>query len=116
MDYKLKTTFESRLEESRRIREKFPGRIPVIVQKSRKANTDIPNIDKNKFLVPIDLTVGQFIYVIRKRLELAPEKAVFFFVNNSLPTTAMSLRELYNIYADEDGFLYTEYSGESTFG
>ncbi len=116
MDYKLKTTFESRLEESRRIREKFPGRIPVIVQKSKKANDDVPIIDKNKFLVPMDLTIGQFIYVIRKRMELPPEKALFFFVSNSIPTTAMSLRELYGIYADEDGFLYTEYSGESTFG
>lgn len=116
MDYKSKYKFESRLQESRNIREKFPGRVPVIIQKATRTTNDIPIIDKNKFLVPLDLSVGQFIYVIRKRLSLPPEKAIFIFVNNSLPSTSMSLRELYNIYADEDGFLYMEYCGEATFG
>jgi GABA(A) receptor-associated protein len=116
MDYKSKYKFESRLQESRNIREKFPGRVPVIIQKATRTNNDIPIIDKNKFLVPLDLSVGQFIYVIRKRLSLPPEKAIFIFVNNSLPSTSMSLRELYNIYTDEDGFLYMEYCGEATFG
>ena len=116
MDYKSKYKVESRLQESRNIREKFPGRVPVIIQKATRTTNDIPIIDKNKFLVPLDLSVGQFIYVIRKRLSLPPEKAIFIFVNNSLPSTSMSLRELYNIYADEDGFLYMEYCGEATFG
>jgi len=37
--------------------------------------------------VPADLTVGQFVYVIRKRIKLSPEKAIFIFVNNVLPPT-----------------------------
>ncbi|KAE8956555.1 hypothetical protein PR001_g31694, partial [Phytophthora rubi] len=49
--------------------------------------SDIPDIDKKKFLVPADLTVGQFVYVIRKRIKLSPEKAIFIFVNNVLPPT-----------------------------
>lgn len=108
--------FNLRVEESRRIREKFPGRCPVIVEKSKRATNDIPKIDKNKFLVPIDLTLGQFIYVIRKRLVLAPDKALFVFVQNSLPGTGSIMRELYAQYADLDGFLYVQYCGESTFG
>jgi GABA(A) receptor-associated protein len=36
-------------------------------------------------LVPADLTVGQFHYVIRKRIKLAPEKALFLFCSNSIP-------------------------------
>jgi GABA(A) receptor-associated protein len=47
--------------------------------------SDIPTIDKKKYLVPSDMTVGQFIYVIRKRIKLSPEKAIFIFVNNVLP-------------------------------
>jgi GABA(A) receptor-associated protein len=51
--------------------------------------SDIPDIDKKKYLVPADLTVGQFVYVIRKRIKLQPEKAIFIFVNNNvLPPTA----------------------------
>ena len=68
-----------------RIREKYPDRIPVIVEKAGRS--DIPDIDKKKYLVPGDLTAGQFVYVIRKRIKLSPEKAIFIFVNNILPPT-----------------------------
>lgn len=57
----------------------------VIVEKAEKS--DISDIDKKKYLVPADLTVGQFVYVIRKRIKLSPEKAIFIFVNNVLPPT-----------------------------
>lgn len=37
--------------------------------------------------MPADLTVGQFVYVVRKRIKLGPEKAIFIFVKNILPPT-----------------------------
>lgn len=40
-----------------------------------------------RYLVPADLTVGQFVYVIRKRIKLSSEKAIFVFVDNVLPPT-----------------------------
>jgi len=42
-----------------------------------------------------DLTVGQFVYVIRKRIKLAPEKAIFIFVNEVLPPTAALMSAIY---------------------
>jgi hypothetical protein len=42
--------------------------------------------------VPADLTVGQFVYVIRKRIKLSPEKAIFVFVKNVLPPTGEARR------------------------
>ncbi len=54
----------------------------MIVEKVDKS--DITTIDKKKYLVPADLTVGQFVFVIRKRIKLEPEKAIFIFVNNVL--------------------------------
>lgn len=116
MDFKSKHSLIDRIQEARKIREKFPGRVPVIVERARGCRTDIPEVDKNKFLVPADLTVGQFMYVIRKRLALAPEIGVFLFVNGVLPMNTTFMRELYAQHADLDGFLYTTYSGESTFG
>ncbi len=85
-------TIEKRIAESTKIREKFPDKIPIIVEKGNK--TDIPEIDKNKFLVPNDLTVGQFSYVIRKRLQLSSETALFIVVNNILPPTSQTLAEV----------------------
>ena len=112
--YKESVPFPQRCAEAQRIREKFPGRVPVIVE--RASRSDVPLIDKKKFLVPSDLTIGQFIYVVRKRLNLPPEKALFLFTGNTLPTTGTPMRELFAHYMDEDGFLYCTYSGESAFG
>ena len=42
-----------------------------------------------------DLTVGQFVYVIRKRIKLAPEKAIFIFVDEVLPPTAALMSSIY---------------------
>lgn len=123
--------------------------LQVICEKADR--TDIPTIDKKKYLVPSvrspslrvapfvtpfpqDLTVGQFVYVIRKRIKLAPEKAIFIFVDEVLPPTAALMSAIYEehksvvlsilpiththilTHRDEDNFLYVSYSGENTFG
>jgi len=66
--------------------------------------------------VPSDLTMGQFVYVIRKRIKLNPDAAIFIFVNNTLPPASAMMSSIYKEHKDEDGFLYVTYSGESTFG
>jgi len=114
MSFKQEHSLEKRKAEASRIRSKYPDRIPVICEKSPKS--DIPDIDKKKYLVPQDLTVGQFVYVVRKRIRLAPEKAIFIFINNVLPPTAALMSSIYEEQKDEDGFLYVQYSGENTFG
>jgi len=112
--FKLEHPFEKRQAEAERIRQKYSDRIPVICEKNEKSEID--TIDKKKYLVPNDLTVGQFVYVIRKRIQLAPEKAIYIFVDEVLPPTAAMMAQIYEDYKDEDGFLYVTYSGENTFG
>jgi GABA(A) receptor-associated protein len=116
IDFRDRFTFEQRSTECARIFSKFPGRIPVIVQRNNSKNNETPKIDKEKFLVPADLTLGQFVFVIRKRINLSSEKALFLFVGNSLPTTGSLMREIYQSFKDTDGFLYVIYSGENSFG
>lgn len=60
--------------------------------------------------MPADLTVGQFVYVIRKRIKLSPEKAIFIFVDEVLPPTAALMSSIYDEHKDEDGFLYITYT------
>lgn len=102
------------------IRSKFPNRIPVIVTKAKNNNDDIPDPAPGKkyakYLVPNNLTVGQFIYIIRKRMNLSSEKAIFIYVNNKLPPTAMIMSQLYNRECGDLGYLLMTYSGENTFG
>ncbi|KAJ5072964.1 autophagy-related protein [Anaeramoeba ignava] len=80
--YKQTVSAEERKKQSERILARFPDRIPIICDKNPKS--DIQEIEKKKFLVPSDLTVGQFAYVIRKNIKLSPEKSLYFLSNNKL--------------------------------
>lgn len=112
--FKNKHSFEKRQEESRKILTKYPERVPVIVE---RGNKEIPDIDRNKFLVPSDLTVAQFVYVIRKRINIHAEKSLYIFVNDTvMPATSNLVTHLYDDYKSKDGFLYITYCGETTFG
>ena len=67
----------------------------MIVEKAPKAR--VSDLDKKKYLVPSDLTVGQFYFLIRKRIHLRPEDALFFFVNNVIPPTSATMGALYQV-------------------
>jgi GABA(A) receptor-associated protein len=112
--FKIQHSFDKRKEESRRILSKYPDRVPIIVENS--TNSNINELDKHKFLVPSDLTVGQFSYVIRKRIKLEPEIAMFLFTNNILPASSDLISQIYDKYQDKDKFLYFTINGENTFG
>jgi GABA(A) receptor-associated protein len=112
--FKKDFSLKKRKEEATRIILKYPDRVPVIIEKDE--SSEIISIDRKKFLVPEDLTVGQFLFVIRKRIKLSPEKAIFLFVNNTLPSTSSLMSYLYKQNKDDDGFLYMLYAGEATFG
>uniref|UniRef100_A0A670Z6E2 GABA type A receptor-associated protein n=13 Tax=Bifurcata TaxID=1329961 RepID=A0A670Z6E2_PSETE len=112
--YKEEHPFEKRRSEGEKIRKKYPDRVPVIVEKAPKAR--IGDLDKKKYLVPSDLTVGQFYFLIRKRIHLRAEDALFFFVNNVIPPTSATMGQLYQEHHEEDFFLYIAYSDESVYG
>ena len=117
-DYQKKFTHTQRKIEAERIIEKYPNRIPIICERARMcSDKTVATLDKRKYLVPKDLRLADFMYVIRKRMKLSPEKSIFLFVgeNNLAPCSAL-LGLLYDQYKDKDGFLYVTYNGESTFG
>jgi len=108
---------EERSAESERILLKYPDRIPIIVQKNKSSSSDIlPALAKTKFLVPNHVTFGQFLYIIRARMSLPAEKALFIFINNTIPNASTDMKTLYDEHKDEDNFLYCYYGTESTFG
>ena len=114
--FKDNHTLGARREEANRIINKYPERIPIICEKYDKNNVSVPILDKTKYLVPVDLTVGQFMFVLRKRMKLPSEQAIFLFVNGIIPSSNTLVHELYQQHKDVDGFLYVGYSGENTFG
>ena len=71
LNFKEKFTLEERIAESSKITAKYIDRVPIVVE--AKPNANLADLDKHKYLVPKEMTVGQFLYVIRKRLKLKPE-------------------------------------------
>ena len=115
MSFRTRHSLKDRYQEASRIMVKFPDRLPIICEKLIKS-IDTPDIDKIKYLVPTNITIGQFIYVIRKKLSLHPEKGLFLFINGNIPAISSTIDSIYEINKDPDGFLYINYSCENTFG
>jgi GABA(A) receptor-associated protein len=107
-------TTEQRIKESSKVIKKFPDKIPTIICEGDATL----KLDKHKFLVPRDLTVGQLMYVVRGRLgnNIGPEKALYLSVANTIAETRTMLFDIYTQYKAEDGFLYLVIYGENTFG
>ena len=115
MVYKNTISLQERKDEVKRVLEKYPDRIPIVCERNTKSK-NTPDIDKNKYLVPNDLTVGQFLYVIRKRLNITSDKALFLFINGMIPSSSSYICSIYDENKDEDGYLYILYSFENVFG
>ena len=110
-------SFFERSKEASRIMSKYTDRIPVICEKNRR-DLGCPDIDKHKYLVPQNITLGQFMYVIRKRIMLPASSALFLFVGDDSVVLPVSLEmeEIYHRFKNKDGFLYILYSRENVFG
>ena len=112
--YKQRYSEKDRKFESARVMAKYPEKIPMIVCKANNCN--LMNIDKEKYLVPKDMTLGQFIFIIRKRIKLNQSESLFIMVNNGLLPGSKVLQDIYDSNKDDDGFLYITYTSENTFG
>jgi GABA(A) receptor-associated protein len=102
---------EFRLQASNKILIKYKERVPIIAD----CKNDII-INKNKYLVPIELSIGQFLYILKKRMNINSKQAIFLLCNNQLLTNTDTIQNAYNKFKDEDGFLYIYISLENTFG
>jgi GABA(A) receptor-associated protein len=104
-----------RVKKSQFILEKYPDRVPLIIQPSKNDRDAYP-IDKSKYITPRDLTLMQLQQIIRKRIRFPAENALFLFINNKIYPITSLIGTIYDDNKDTDGFLYVTYCQESTFG
>jgi len=111
-----KKPFEKRLEEAQKIAKEYPDKIPIICEKYYK-DSKVASLEKTKYLVPSDISAVQFGYIIRKRIKMSKEQALFLFVNGkeALKGDTM-LISIYEKKKDKDGFLYIAYACENVLG
>ena len=113
--FRERFSYEQRIAESYRILQKYPARIPIVIERDARS-TDLPVDTKIKFLVPNQMTLGEFMCVFRRRIQLQQSKALFLMVNSKLFPTNYTIQNVYRFEKNSDGFLYIEYHSENTFG
>eukprot|EP00656_Telonema_subtile_P031941 TRINITY_DN34_c0_g1_i1.p1 TRINITY_DN34_c0_g1~~TRINITY_DN34_c0_g1_i1.p1 ORF type:complete len:140 (+),score=42.96 TRINITY_DN34_c0_g1_i1:190-609(+) len=106
-------SFNERLAESTKMRNRYDDRVPVIAE---PMDHTAPTISQKKFLFPTHFTIGQCIAVIRRRIAIKPEQATFIFADGVAPSTSSTLEQVDAKFRDEDGFLYLNYGAENAFG
>ncbi|XP_067877878.1 microtubule-associated proteins 1A/1B light chain 3C [Heterodontus francisci] len=114
--FKENRSLALRKSEVSNIRSKFPHKLPVIVERYPKERS-LPQLDKSKYLVPLELSLCQFMIIIRSRMSLTSSQAFYLMVNNrSLASMSLTMAEIYAEYKEEDGFLYMTYASQEMFG
>lgn len=108
-------TLNERKKASADMLHKYPDRRPIIVDRGSRAT--IPLSNKNKFLVPSDITLSKFIQELRSNIKLEASQGMYIFTkDDTMPNPTSTIGQLYEQKKDEDGFLYIIYSGENAFG
>jgi len=106
-----KTPLQERIDTSNQIMQKYTNRVPIIID-----CTNNIELDKKKYIVSIDLTVGQFLYTIKKRIKLESHESIFLLTNNMLLNNTENISLVYSKFKAVDGFLYIIISKENVFG
>ena len=108
--------FERRRKMASLLISKHDDRIPVIVEK--ELDSKLPELDKKKYLVPHNMTVGAFVITIRRKINLESYQSLFIITKdkNYLPPSTMTMAEIYQKYHSPDKFLYLIYKSENAFG
>ena len=113
--FKENNSLDKRISEVKKIVTRWPGRIPIILERSRHSRLE--EFDKCKFLCPNDYTVQQFLGCLRKKIKMSRDKALFVFVNGSeLVSGDTAMAQVYDSKKDEDGFIYMIYSEQEVLG
>ena len=113
-DY-INAPFEKRKADWDKVLKKFPTKVPIICTKNEKS--DLPSLEKEKFLIPKDLEVLDFQAIIRKKIKLEENQSITFLVDDKvMPKVDSHMVDIYERHKSDDGFLYIVYTEENLTG
>lgn len=127
-EIKKKYSLDERKDITRKILEKYEDKCPIYLSLDKEILSTINPIFKkniNKYIVTSDLTMTQFLSILRKKINFSQNESLTLFVeiyndkkliNSILAPLTSSVASIYNNYKDEDGFVYLKVVKENVFG
>ena len=114
--YKINNSLDNRRSQFTKIKNNHPDGVPVILERAKGCT--INKTIKTKYILSKELTMAELVKIIREKLELSPERAIFLLVDGKHSLTGEGLMaEIYDKFKDkEDGFLYITYASEVFYG
>lgn len=93
------------------IKAKYPHHIPILIRSNKIHFTQY------KYLVNEEVTISEFMMILKKKIKLNSYEAIYLFINNTIPKGSTSLNNLYKSYKDlEIDMLIITVCKENTFG
>ena len=74
------------------------------------------DLERRKYLIPKDITLGNFVTYIRKCIKLNKNEAMFVLVKGVLPPVSATMETLYSTHVNDDRLLHLVLKKENTFG
>lgn len=113
-------TFDSRKTVASNLLSKYDRCIPVVLT-SRTIE-----LSSRKFIIPSYLSIGQFVFFLRKHIKLSAEQALFLYVEMLdlnektiqcvLPPASDTIEAVYDKFKHVDFLLYFFVETENAFG
>ena len=79
--FKHQYPFEKRSKWAKEAFERYPEKIPMIVERHHKAH-HLDDLSNPKFLMPRTFSIGEVALILRKKLNLTAEQSLVLLVNN----------------------------------
>jgi GABA(A) receptor-associated protein len=127
-EIKKKYSLDERKDITCKILEKYEDKCPIYLSLDKEILSTINPIFKkniNRYIVTSNLTMTQFLSILRKKINFSQNESLTLFVeiyndkkliNSILAPLTSSVESIYNNYKDEDGFLYLKVVKENVFG
>lgn len=114
MPFLVPTPFAERTAMANRMREKYADRVPVILRSKHISDSELPDITKQTFLVPVRMLVGEFENTVNKLIRdenkhIVQCSRVFLIVGGIALVGTENMKDIYDLRKNEDGFLYLTY-------
>ena len=107
---------EERIRKAEEFKTKYPGKVPIILEKAPNSNINITT--KEKYIIPGYFNGNQLLFSIQKKLPKNSSQGMFLLIEGRISFDLKTkVIDLYNKYKNkEDGFLYIMYSHECVWG